>query len=266
MKKKSNEEFINDLSLVVLSSESYSFLWLNFIILWQKYCKKLNLKKFIITTNLNKNYKNFKIISGKFDKDDFWSNRIRSALKKVQTKNVLVFTDDCFVNEYLNIYYFKKIYENFKRKKIVHLRLCPIPNENIFNKRGIYKLSYFSFHRISLQPGLWDKKYLEKLLSKNETPRIFEEYGSKRTKIEDNIFSSNYYIINFKEIIRVGKVTPEGKKLIKKENLNFNKFYKFMNLFDLFDHYFKNFKSIIFYLLPKIIRNFYIKKKYSKDL
>lgn len=264
MKGKKNKSDFNDLSLVVLSSESYSYLWSNFIRSWNKYCKNLVLDKFIVTTNKNTNIRNFKIISSSLDKNDFWSKRIKYALKKINTKNVLIFTDDCFLDDKLDVSNFKKIFIDFKKKKILHLRLCPIPNENIYDKKNFYKLDYFSFHRISLQPSLWNKKFLEQMLSYNETPRMFEENGSIRTKNLNKIFSTNYFVFNFKEIIRIGKLTPEGKKLIIKNNLILNKHYKNMLFLELFDHYYKKLKSIIFYLLPKNFRKRYIKNKYSK--
>lgn len=263
MKSKKNKSDFNNLSLVVLSSESYSYLWSNFIRSWNKYCKNLVLDKFIITTNKNSNKRNFKIISSSLDKNDFWSNRIKYALKKIKTKNILIFTDDCFVDNFLDLNHFEKIYRIFKKKNFLHLRLSPIPNENYFDKKNIYKLDYHSFHRISLQPGLWNKNYLIKMLSHNETPRQFEENGSKRTKATASIYSTNYYVINYKELVRIGKITPEGKKLILNEKLNINKKYKYMNIFETYDHYFKKVIGNIFYFFPKAIRKLYIRQKYT---
>jgi len=262
MKNKINKLDFSELSLVVLSSESYSYLWGNFIKTWGKYCNNFVIKKFLITTNKNKNLKNFTILSSGLDKDDFWSKRIKYALKKIKSKNVLVFTDDCFMSETLDIHNFKKIYSEFKKKKILHLRLCPIPNEDMLRKKNLYRLDYFSFHRISLQPSLWNKKFLEKMLSFDENPRMFEENGSIRSKKYSKIFSTNYFVFDFIEIIRIGKVTPEGKKLIFKENLTLNKKYKNMKFNELCDHYYKKIKFIIFYLLPRFLRKQYIKNKY----
>ena len=262
MKNIINKLDFNELSLVVLSSESYSYLWGNFIKTWQKYCNKFEIDKFLITTNKSKNFKNFTILSSELDKDDFWSKRIKYGLKKIKSKNLLVFTDDCFMSETLDIHNFKEIYSNFKKKKMLHLRLCPLPNEDMFCKKNFYKLDYFSFHRISLQPSLWNKKFLENMLSFNENPRMFEENGSIRSKKYSKIFSTNYFVFNFREIIRIGKVTPEGKKLIFKENLTLNKKYEFMDLAELCDHYYKKLKFTIFYLLPKVLRKQYIKHKY----
>ena len=119
MKNKINKLNFNELSLVVFSSESYSYLWGNFIRTWQKYCSNFKIEKFLITTNESKNLKNFTILSSKLDKDDFWSKRIKYGLKKIKSKNLLVFTDDCFMSETLDINNFKKIYSNFKKKKNV---------------------------------------------------------------------------------------------------------------------------------------------------
>ena len=92
--------------MVVLSSESYSYLWINFIKSWKKYCNNFEIKKFLITTNKNKN---FTILSSDLDKDDFWSKRIKYALKKIFTGWIIFHSTGFLFSQVYGIKNFKKI-------------------------------------------------------------------------------------------------------------------------------------------------------------
>ena len=78
-----------DIGLVVLSSQAYKELWPIFFKSWNKYFSKINIKKYIISSNensYNKKY-DFRVVSG----DDTgpntpWSLRIKKGLKKLNTK------------------------------------------------------------------------------------------------------------------------------------------------------------------------------------
>tara|TARA_A100001011_G_scaffold334250_1_gene362491 strand:- start:1455 stop:2261 length:807 start_codon:yes stop_codon:yes gene_type:complete len=250
---------LKDLSLVILSSEDYEYLWSNFTHLWNKYCNELKIRKYLISTKKNGIINKFKIIRSNFNKEDIWSKRILSSVKKINSENLLVLTDDLFISEKINIKEFIKTYMFFKKNKILHLRLCP--SYRLPFKKKIFFLNYYSFHRISLQPSLWNKKYLLQMLSNKETPRQFEIYGSIRTKIKDKIYYSNYYIIKYIEIIRKGKVTPEGLSLLKKEFKKLKKGYNKMDIFELLNHYYKKYKGFLFYLMPESFRSYYVKKR-----
>ena len=116
MKKTSNILKVNDLSLVFLSSEDYSYLWNDFTRLWNMYCGNLEIKKYIVTTKNSGKINNFKIISSKVNKFDFWTKRIRQAVRKINTENLLVFTDDLFIQKKLNLKNFYDTYYFFKKK------------------------------------------------------------------------------------------------------------------------------------------------------
>lgn len=128
MKKTSNILKVNDLSLVFLSSEDYSYLWNDFTRLWNIYCGNLEIKKYIVTTKNSGKINNFKIISSKVNKFDFWTKRIRQAVRKINTENLLVFTDDLFIQKKLNLKNFYDTYYFFKKNNVQHLQLQPTYN------------------------------------------------------------------------------------------------------------------------------------------
>ena len=254
----------HNLSLIVLSSKNYEYLWNNFSKMWNANCSNLKIKKFFFTTNKNKKYKNFQVLSGSCGTEDPWGKRILQSLKKVKTRNVLLIMDDYFVTKKLNIKEFKKCYDFFLKNKISYLRIFPSPNENFFDKRNIYFVPYHSFHRISLQASLWKKAYLANFLKVSKTPHQFEEIGSLRTKKNDLIYSTNHKVINYIEFVRSGKITPEAMRYIKKNKLKINKNYHYMNLKKIILHYLGSLKFFFFYLLSKKIRKFYIKMRHKK--
>ena len=259
MKKTLKILKLNDLSLIFLSSEDYEYLWSDFTSLWNKYCNSLKIRKYLITTAKKGRINDFKILSSKLDKFDFWSKRIQSSVEKISTKNLLVLTDDSFISEKLDLQSFFETYQFFKKKKIKYLQLSPTYNFSI--KKKISFLDYYSFHRISLQPSLWKKEYFLKMLSYEENPREFEVNGSIRTKVKEKIYYANYFVIKYIEIIRKGKMTPEGYNLVRKEFKKIKKKYKKMNFIELFDHFYKKYKGLIFYVLPFNFKKNFVKKK-----
>jgi hypothetical protein len=256
---------IKKLSLVVLSSKEYEYLWNNFCNLWIKYCSNFIIEKYIITSEKNKKYKGFKVISGVSKACDPWGKRILEALKKIRSQNVLLMTDDCFVINNLDLKEMSECYNFFVNNNISYLRISVTPNENFYYKKGKYFIPYFSFHRICLQPSLWKKKYLIRLLKKQENPRQFEMNGSLRTKKSDLIYSTNYDVIKYIEFVRNGKITPEAIYHIKKKSLKINRKYKYMNFFEIFIYYYKKIKFILFYLISQNFRKYYIKYRLTKN-
>ena len=117
MKKTLKILKLNDLSLIFLSSEDYEYLWSDFTSLWNKYCNSLKIRKYLITTAKKGRINDFKILSSKLDKFDFWSKRIQSSVEKISTKNLLVLTDDSFISEKLDLQSFFETYQFFKKKK-----------------------------------------------------------------------------------------------------------------------------------------------------
>lgn len=113
-----------DLAVVVLSSEDYKYLWSYFVRNFNKFFIKNKIEKFIITTNCKKKLNNFFIISAKnLDKHSSWSIRMSAVISKLKQKNLLVFTDDCFLIDYVNSEKFIKAYNHFK-KKILIICVC----------------------------------------------------------------------------------------------------------------------------------------------
>lgn len=65
-------------------------------------------------------------------------------------------------------------------------------------KNNINFLSYYNFHRLSLQPGLWKRSFFLKMLKKAIfNPRQFEEIGSILTKKKTRfmLYQNLYFII-----------------------------------------------------------------------
>ena len=91
MKKNLKILKLNDLSLIFLSSEDYEYLWSDFTSLWNKYCNSLKIRKYLITTAKKGRINDFKILSSKLDKFDFWSKRIQSSVEKISTFSYLQF-------------------------------------------------------------------------------------------------------------------------------------------------------------------------------
>lgn len=170
--------------------------------------------------------------------------------------------DDQILCNKPHIEFLTKTISYFIKKKIKYLRLSASPNENFYSRYGIYKIDNKCWHRISLQPAIWERKFFLKMLERNENPREFEENSTIRSKNIHKIFSTNFDVFPYVEIITNGKLNPDGYFFLKKNNKKFINYLYKMNFSEIFIYYLKKYYIKILYLLPKFIRNIYFSKKF----
>ena len=253
--KKNN---LDNFALVILSSKNYEYIWPYFKKFWDIYCKEINIEKYFITTNKNKTYYNFQIISPeKLSHEDIWSERIKKTLEKIDKENLLVFTEDCIIKKKINFHNVNLVFSYFLRNKIDYLNVSLSPKQNFLSEKGIYKSDLYNFHRINLQPALWKKKFLIKMLLKKQTPRQFELNASKDS-LKHKIYTTNYYLFPYTEIIRKSKLTPYGYKLLKSEFPNITSKFNIMNFSEELHYNISIFKDILLSSLPNFIRKKYV--------
>lgn len=258
-----NTYLYKDLALVVLSSKDYNYLWPIFIRSWEQFFNQSKLKKYIVTINFSSILKKFHIISpDDLNEKSPWSQRISKAIKNIKQDKLLVFTDDCILINHVKFNYFEKIFFDFKKNNFDHLRLYV--EKDIKKKNDYVFLDYYTFHRLSLQPGLWKKSFFLKCLNKGDfNPREFETFSSLKTLKKDKIFSITNAVFDYIELIRAGKLTPKGKNFFLKTTGRIPKGFTCSNLKESLLYYYKELKAFIFYLAPNFLRKMYIKKRFN---
>ena len=263
-----------DIGLVVLSSDAYKEIWPIFFKTWNKSYPKIKIKKYVISSKENyfdKRY-NFRVISGKVDKDSAWSLRIKSALKKIHHKNLFFSTEDMIFYEKGNLELINSFFSFYEKNSLKYLRSSPMPpvlSKKKYNKFVIEPS--WALHQVSLQPALINKSFLLNNLNNHDDSRTFEQRASYKNRNNNKIYTSVNDIFPYKEIVIGGKIIKAGVILFQNVKLNLPKKMKLMSFFENIKFIiFKKFKMWLLYKLPNnfikylILNNFIgYKKKFN---
>jgi hypothetical protein len=213
---------MKDISVLIGSCDDYSFLWDNFVKLFDKYFQ-YDCKKTIISENLKKEYKNYEFLT--FKQNLNWSNRIKKSLDNIDTEFVFFVLDDYFLSEIVSEEFINNSVEFLRKNKANKITFTTIP-ENIYNVShfldDIYKMEDNSDYLTSVQPAIWRTSYLKKIIEDNWNPWEFEIIGTNCIQNKNNKFyiqkKENTIYFN---AVRKGKIMSEGwEEFYKKENLN----------------------------------------------
>jgi hypothetical protein len=211
----------NDITLLVGTCDRYSFLWSNFVFLFEKYWdKNIKIEKFFLSEEKSSdNFKNFSFITaGKIP----YSDCLLYALNKIKTPYILWLQDDFFLRRTLTKDRFDFLLDFAKNHNVDRLGIC---EDSIYYTKylenGLFRLDQYSDYTISMQPSIWNVDFLKSCLIPNENPWQFEVDGSQRlnrTKIH-NIY------IDFQsppwqlEAMRKGQYTDWFYQIKNEENL-----------------------------------------------
>ena len=256
-----------DIGLVVLSSQAYKELWPIFFKSWNKYYPKIKIKKYVISSEENfiDNRYNFKVVSGnKVKKNSAWSLRIKSALKKINHKNLFFSTEDMIFNKYGNLQLINKFFEFYFKNSLQYLKAAPNPPIlNNKNYKNFVREPSWALFQVSLQPALIKKKFLINNLNNNDDSRIFETRASYKNRNNNKIYTSRVEIFPYKEIVIGGTIVRGSEILFKSVKL---KLPKKMNIMSFYENLkfviFKKLKPWVLYKFPRNLIKFLVIKDF----
>ena len=253
---------MSKISLTVLSSKDYEYIWKYFAYFWFKYCNNLKIDKFFLTASPNPTkIEGFTSLNAyPLNCNDSWSLRIRKALESIKTEYILLFTEDCIPFYDIDIKNFNLVLEFIFKNKIKYFNLSGHPRNYTLLKKNIYEVPKLSFHVVNLQPAIWERESLIQCLNDNLNPKTFELELSKNNHL-GKIYFTNFKIIPYIEIIRKGKISKQGVDLIIKYFPEDNLDNKKMNFFENLNYKYSIFKDFSFSLMPKFIKISLIKSK-----
>lgn len=212
---------MNNITLLIGSCDSYSFLWENFIKLCDKYWEP-KCKKIIVSENLKYDNNNYEFFTPGANLN--WSDRIIAAINNIETDFIFFILDDYFLRETVsNEFIFQSIdfLEKENSNKLIFTTIPPNTYTLSHIEDDLYKMNDDSDYLTSVQPAIWRKTFLLKCLRKNWNPWQFEIDGTNLIKNQDN----KIYLKHKKETIyfnavRRGKIMSDGwQEFYQKENL-----------------------------------------------
>jgi hypothetical protein len=213
---------MNELTLLIGSCDSYSFLWNNFIKLCDKYWEP-ECKKIIVSETLKIESDSYEFLTPGSNMN--WSDRIIKAINKIDTEFIFFILDDYFLREKISSNFINQSINFLKDKNANKLIFTTIP-ENTYKlshvENNLYKMNDDSDYLTSVQPAIWRKSFLLECMQKDWNPWQFEINGTELIKNKQN----NIYLFHVLETIyfnavRRGKIMSDGwQEFYQKENLN----------------------------------------------
>lgn len=232
----------DDLTILVVSTKSYSDLWEGFFS-----CKETFWKDCPYHTVLSSDVNNFErqgvevLSTGSYAE---WSVRARNALNQIKTKYVCFLLEDFYITKKVDTAKIEQALEIMERDKIRHYKLfslskikTPIYEENEYLHTIPESLPY----GLSLIAGIWEKDFfLEKIGTgiynpwKFEVDRLEEEKKSNGSMRLVGLFD-NRNILNITHMVVQGKYLRNSFKTLSKINPSYlSKSRKKMNIIDAF--------------------------------
>lgn len=210
-----------DLTLIIGTCNSYLKYIPNCCSLVSKYFKP-PVKKIIIGENEYLNITDYYwALPGK----EQWGKRMRLGIEAADTKYVFFMLDDYYLSQKLTIEFISWLIQFMERENANKLSITPVPPEANYRYETtidtIKKMSDSSDWLASVQPAIWKKDHILKVLQDDYDPWQFEIYGSE--KLKGNV--NNQFVIKVDDpiyfnFVRRGDILSSGwEEFLKSENL-----------------------------------------------
>jgi len=219
--RKINES--KNCSVVISSCDSFCDVWEPFFKLFFKYWSDCPYEIYLISNF--KKYESDRVINLRIGADHGWASNLRSALKLINSSQIILILEDMFLEEPVPNDYIKKIVDYTVENDIGYLRLMPepMPDEPYNSVLKLGKIRKDAEYRVSLQASLWKKSLLDNLLVDGENAWEMEIKGTKRSNNLDELFlSTTEAALHYHPrtgIIR-GEWMPYVRKLFKQEGIS----------------------------------------------
>lgn len=184
-----SNQIYHELSILVSSCDKYSQLWQPFFKLLDKNWPELKrdhkeVKVYLLANKKTFNYPGVEMIN--IPQEISWSDNMLFALNSIKTKYVLLFLDDYWVSEPVNVTRFEELLKSMYYHDAAYMQLHVDPAEQKLFKAvarvdGLVHKNKFQKYRASLQLAIWEVAALKQILRSGENPWEFEMAASIRS-------------------------------------------------------------------------------------
>lgn len=212
--------FMNKVTMLILSCDAFSDLWEGHIQLLEKNWHDRNMKTYIVTDReTDRKFSNVEIIAA-VDQPE-WSDRLKYALKFVDTEYVFVTLDDYFLIEPVDNQKMLKIIRMMDKERFDYVRLFKRPKcatrEKIPEYPGLNRIDTNEVYSVNLYSGIWKKDFLAKTTNQSlsawkyevRLARVAREYNAHC------VVSHNREFVIL-DVVRKGKLLHKSAKYFKK--------------------------------------------------
>ena len=196
-------------------------MWIIFSRLFQKYWSKCPYAVILVTDRFEdegEQYAFTKVV----EIDDTWAKMIKEAIRQAETPYVMLWMDDYLLCDYICSDDIQKQILRAKKFHAANIRLIESPKSN-----GIYKghdnIGFYKngqAYSISTQIGIWDAKFLNKLIRNQWSAWDFERIASMtKRNFHQPLLVALDYVFPYEEGVRRGKWMVSGANLCKRNGI-----------------------------------------------
>ena len=212
--------------MLILSCDKYSDLCDSHVEQLNKNWKNRKFKTYIVTDKeQNRIWDNVKLLCA--GENTEFTDRLKFALSRVETKYVFITLDDYFLIEKVDEKSIDNLIEVMNKKNIDYIRLFPDPRRATSDAiKGYERLNYIStedIYSVNLYASIWTKDFMNSTISERKNPWQYEvslyKIANKRGAI---CAVSNNEEFKILDVVRKGKILYGANKYMKRYGIVYN--------------------------------------------
>jgi hypothetical protein len=257
----------NKFAILVISCDKYSDLWNPFFKLFFRFWPDCPFNVYLISNYKITNFPKVKTIN--IGRDISWSDNLYKGLNLLREDYVFLLLEDCFLINFVNTNKMLELFNWILNIKANCVRMDPRPKPDKKYNELIGIVSKGTIYRASSAICIWKREILLNLLKAAETAWDFEIYGSIRSDIYSDFYSTcNNYFPNVHCVVR-GKWQRSAIKKLKSFGIQIDlNTREVMTLEETIIYIFRQLRSKLLKFFPakyrRRIRNFILSSKYNK--
>lgn len=207
---------MNELAVVVLSFDKYSDLWTVYFDCAKRFWKT-KLPVFLVTNEKRPIFENVQVITT--GPEISWSHRARKAVEKVDAKYIFLMLEDYYVVSNFTDAPILSLASFMEDSNADYMRVYPFPQIKFKDAgvKGIHRVPEDTLYGVNLQPSIWKKDYLLRLLGQDDFSAWEFEARQKNgvtTQIKGNLYTLDYELFKMVNGVLQGKwYTPSLRTL-----------------------------------------------------
>lgn len=216
----------NNVALLIIGYDPYKDVWDHYFDLLEKYWPDRP-ETFLATNELEPTYANVKAIPA--GKSAEWSQKVLTAMKEIEAPYVVLLLEDFFTTSPVNNQDLSELVDCMQENQLKYCKLLNqsrIKGEAFNRKKHLRIIGNEDEYGISLQPAIWDREFLLKLVgTENYNAWIFEfnqvkEKNQNRESIDSVADKRN--ILKITHAVVQSKYLRKAVRVFKKQNYNIN--------------------------------------------
>lgn len=218
-----------DMAIIVIGFDGYYDLWDDYFTLLNKNWGDRIYPVYLANNTLKSEYKNVSVINCGVDAE--WSKKARMAIEQVDEPYICLLLEDFYTGSKVDNNLITETLDFIKHNNIKYYKLknlSKIKTKHFKNVKHLYNIPGNMSYGISLQPAIWEKDYLLKLLGdgnynawKFEYARVAESSKRSNKPLKGCVFD-NRNILKIQHGVIQGKYIPAVVKYFKKQNYQLN--------------------------------------------